>query len=961
MSGGSRGAAWLGIMFCGVCLPLASRAADADERFAALRADGQFAAGEEVASWHDENAKPHLSGKAVFDDNQPFRWLVDQTQPIAPRPEAYLEMIGGDRLPAETLAWQDGGRSPYRTLPDYLVTRPAFEFASPREPYQKTIRARVDWLRRVVWQELPHGEYRPGHVFLRDGRRLRFRSLRWNPAAVVVLLEDGIQTIPFADLAEVHLPRQDPWNAYYEQLAVLSTGDDARLLRLDTSDGARLTTSTERFRPTHHGNAGKPDDWYQIVQPAWSLDPLWLRYRTIRTWSFFAPHQVPLTAFTPEVERRPLFGSAWRPRRDRSAQGTPLRAGGHLFGWGWGVHGETELRFSLTPAARTFRARVGLDRLASGGGCVKTTIALAGPNAKRLHQSQPLVGSEQVVDTGSLNLSGSTAETELVLSVDPLHEDRPEGADPFDIRDSLDWLMPELELDPQKVKEEIAKRRLKMLPALGGWQLAGDGAEAIIVRQEWDERDRLDPRFRVLLGVKDRPFLAFSKTLAVPADARWLALMASRPRDGKPSRLQVRVAGRTVAEVEVPQENGALEPRPILLPLPKLDAPTVEIEIAQIPDGDDAYVAWRGVKLLAHRPGLRKLFDDEPEFAARLRSGEGEAALVEGEKNVAVGRAAIRVTPPGRWTARLDGLQAAIRESPDLGQYRYLRFSWRSEGAELVGLGVAHDEQLGIGTLVAPRRDELLRYRPFRPDHRGAKSGYRLVAGTGEFDDHLGLRVEGRAPDKEWKTVTRDLYGDFGAFTLTGLALLCREGEALYVDQIYLARTREDFEHLPTPGAKPAEPQELEPNVARRATDPLRYGELLAGVAPRFALIETGEGPSLIREHRGKQNVLRTMPPRQGEDCVLRAAVVLPKDEHSQLKLSVSHEDEGDWQLQVRANGEKLHDSLIGKDTVKDGWADLTIDLGKFAGKAVLLEIHQHPNNWKNEAAYWSQIEIATP
>jgi hypothetical protein len=39
----------------------------------------------------------------------------------------------------------------------------------------------------------------------------------------------------------------------------------------------------------------------------------------------------------------------------------------------------------------------------------------------------------------------------------------------------------------------------------------------------------------------------------------------------------------------------------------------------------------------------------------------------------------------------------------------------------------------------------------------------------------------------------RDLYADFGEFTLTGLSFSVPEGQAAWVDHIYFARAMQDF------------------------------------------------------------------------------------------------------------------------------------------------------------------------
>ena len=56
----------------------------------------------------------------------------------------------------------------------------------------------------------------------------------------------------------------------------------------------------------------------------------------------------------------------------------------------------------------------------------------------------------------------------------------------------------------------------------------------------------------------------------------------------------------------------------------------------------------------------------------------------------------------------------------------------------------------------------------------------------------------------DWVVVTRDLFADFGEFTLTGLSLSVpdEDGGAAAFDQIYLGRTSQDFTKIDTPPRK---------------------------------------------------------------------------------------------------------------------------------------------------------------
>jgi hypothetical protein len=76
------------------------------------------------------------------------------------------------------------------------------------------------------------------------------------------------------------------------------------------------------------------------------------------------------------------------------------------------------------------------------------------------------------------------------------------------------------------------------------------------------------------------------------------------------------------------------------------------------------------------------------------------------------------------------------------------------------------------------------------------------------------------------------------------------------------------------------------------------------------------------------------------------------------LKLSCARRSDGDWQLAVVADGQDLLRVMIDANTAADGWANHEIDLTRFAGKNVMLEVHNMPNSWPNEDAYWGLVRV---
>ena len=79
------------------------------------------------------------------------------------------------------------------------------------------------------------------------------------------------------------------------------------------------TGSSERSQAGSYGSHEDPDNWYHQVQPAWSLDALWLRHRAVHVRRHFPPHEVPLSRIDPVEVRRQSDLGGW-PRRVASDQ-----------------------------------------------------------------------------------------------------------------------------------------------------------------------------------------------------------------------------------------------------------------------------------------------------------------------------------------------------------------------------------------------------------------------------------------------------------------------------------------------------------------------------------------------------------------------------------------------------------------------------------------------------------------
>jgi hypothetical protein len=173
------------------------------------------------------------------------------------------------------------------------------------------------------------------------------------------------------------------------------------------------------------------------------------------------------------------------------------------------------------------------------------------------------------------------------------------------------------------------------------------------------------------------------------------------------------------------------------------------------------------------------IFEDQSEFVAELLEGAGTATLDDKDKYS--GKASVKVTPDQRFNERLSTLGLKIRQNPGPGEYRFLRFAWKKKGGQIICLQLNHDGEWG--------------------PTEGAPGKFRYHAGPGPECYGASLALDNKLP-ADWVVVTRDLFADFGEFTLTGIALSPVDGDYALFDHLYLGRTTRDFELVkPKPAA----------------------------------------------------------------------------------------------------------------------------------------------------------------
>ena len=145
----------------------------------------------------------------------------------------------------------------------------------------------------------------------------------------------------------------------------------------------------------------------------------------------------------------------------------------------------------------------------------------------------------------------------------------------------------------------------------------------------------------------------------------------------------------------------------------------------------------------------------------------------------------------------------------------------------------------------------------------------------------------------------------------------------------------------------------------RESQIPSEFPGLVNEILPGFTTGESGElGVGVLAEFRGRDNVLRTHPVTRDKPCVLTASLTPAVDRKTRLVLDVSHDPRGDWRLVVRANGQRMADEMISKETCPGGWRSITVDLSKFAGQDLKLDLVNQSNDWSWEFGYWGSARI---
>jgi hypothetical protein len=380
-------------------------------------------------------------------------------------------------------------------------------------------------------------------VFFSDGRSLPVSSIRWVPDGLRALTAEDIVSARFIDLAEVHLPKADPMSAVLADAMVPVAGTTAqRIVRMETTEGAVLTFPLGVLETRREGQR-HANDFYHVAQPLWALTPFRVPEGSVCLRSFRLPGEVPLSLLPAQaLAERSFTGFAWPWQRNRSIRGEVLRCGSYLCDLGISTHSYSELAVQLPPGAKTFSCLVGLDRVVGPGGCVRCAIHRDSPTGQPLWQSGLIVGAKDPLRVGPLDVRGVQR---LVFVTDFAHDERPEGADPGDIRDEVDWLLPLVTVDPAALAL-TARGLAEYFPALADWSVSDKDIAGMKVSLV----GRSSRQWEVAMDVDAGKDLTFTRKVRVSAQSGVLDIYAARGDDEGSQEIQVLANGQRLQGLE---------------------------------------------------------------------------------------------------------------------------------------------------------------------------------------------------------------------------------------------------------------------------------------------------------------------------------------------------------------------------------------------------------------------------
>ncbi|MEE2705565.1 MAG: PA14 domain-containing protein [Planctomycetota bacterium] len=433
--------------------------------------DGRTIEGAQIQRDHffaHGQSNTRLDDQLVFQPNKNVRLIRNRQKRIL-REGPYIEFVNGDILPGqvESVGVANSGRN----MPDYLQVRLSAPLKNHGGPNDSLINVRAEHVARLVTRMPENGSAKSGYIWFKSGKSIVARSIRWRPDEVQVLTNEGLQAIPIHDVAQLHRPIKERIRWMLAGKTEIGLDSLGHQVMFRTVNGAWLTTWEAKM--VRHSSPGT------VIQPSWALDSIMLAPEDIVEVLFLRPNEISLAALPAETLVKKNHFEKWKWARNRNARGGRLDSGDRDSPIGVGMHAYTAVAFYLPPDAQSFSSWLGLDRRVGDGGCVRASVHVNDLKGEPVWQSDFLQGGDPSVRVGPLSVND---QKRLVLVADFGHQGRPRGADPFDIRDEVDWIDSIIETRPT---DTVLPELEEIFPFLRGWTLSEKDRERLSPTQIW--------------------------------------------------------------------------------------------------------------------------------------------------------------------------------------------------------------------------------------------------------------------------------------------------------------------------------------------------------------------------------------------------------------------------------------------------------------------------------------------
>jgi len=437
--------------------------------------DGRTIEGARIQKDHffaHSRSNAHLDNQLIFLPDNHVRLIRNLRKKVF-REGPYIEFVNGDILPGrvEGIGMADPGRN----TPDHLQIRLSAPLKNHAGQNNSLINVRAEHVARLVTRTPEKGSAKSGYIRLESGASIEVRSIRWRPNEIRALTTQGVRTIPIRDVVELRRPVEKKIRWMLAGNPEVGFDSPGHRVMFQTVNGARLTTREAKM--VRYLDSGT------MIQPSWALDAIMLAPEDIVDVLFLRFNEIPLAVLPAEtLLRKSCFGT-WKWVRNHNVLGGRLDSGDRDSPIGVGMHACTAVAFYLPPGAQSFSSWVGLDRAVGNGGCAIASVYLNDLEGEPVWRSDYLQGGNPSVRVGPLSVK---KRERLVLVADFGHEGRPRGADPFDIRDFVDWIDPIVETMPSDI---TGPKLEEIFPFPRGWTLSEKDRARLSPTQIWNPHE----------------------------------------------------------------------------------------------------------------------------------------------------------------------------------------------------------------------------------------------------------------------------------------------------------------------------------------------------------------------------------------------------------------------------------------------------------------------------------------